>query len=60
MMNDDEGAGGGGDGDSQVEVDMAFWCKSDNVRNVATVLSTLLNKKNDSQLAYVEITKFVF
>jgi len=72
-MNDDEGAAAGGGGgaaaaagggeeeDSQVEVDMAFWCKSDNVRNVATVLSTLLKnkKKDDSQLAYVEITPFV-
>ena len=45
--------------DSQVEVDMVFWCKIDNVRVVATVLNTLLNKKSDYQIAYVEITKFV-
>ncbi len=45
--------------DSQVDVEMAFWCKIDNVRVVATVLSTLLNKKSDSQIAFVEITKFV-
>lgn len=44
--------------DSQVEVDMVFWCKIDNVRVVATVLNTLLNKKSDYQIAYVEITKF--
>ena len=46
--------------DSQVEVDMVFWCKIDNVRVVATVLNTLLNKKSEYQIAYVEITKFVF
>lgn len=45
--------------DSQVEVDMVFWCKIDNVRVVATVLNTLLNKKSEYQIAYVEITKFV-
>lgn len=44
--------------DSQVEVDMVFWCKIDNVRVVATVLNTLLNKKSEYQIAYVEITKF--
>ena len=43
----------------QVEVEMAFWCKIDNVRVVATVLSTLLNKKSPSQIAFVEVTPFV-